>query len=130
MTLSTVSICAMILCVCSLQALCVNRSNTHGPLRSNIILILFDDVGYGDIDYGDGTHTSPVKTPNMAAMARSNNTVHFRRFYSGGIVCAPTRSSMLTGRSPTRECIINVERNALPTTVSNLTTAAYARDAG
>ena len=107
-----------------------SRSIQGATLRSNIILILFDDVGYGDIDYGDGTHTTPVLTPHLAAMAQSNNTVHFQRFYSGGIVCAPTRSSMLTGRSPTRECIINVERNPLPKTMSNLTTAAYARDAG
>jgi arylsulfatase A-like enzyme len=45
-------------------------------------------------------------------------------------VCSPTRSSMLTGRTPTRECIINVEHNALPRPMANHTTAAYARQAG
>ena len=120
-------------------------------LRSNIILLLLDDVGYGDIDYGDGTHVSPVQTPNIAKMAQGPHTVHFHRFYSGGAVCSPTRSSMyvsfrssnsrflhflssspirVTGRTPTRECIINVEENSLPIVLNQSTTAAYARKAG
>lgn len=100
------------------------------PLRSNIVLLLLDDVGYDDIDYGDGEHISPTKTPNIVEMARGQHTMRFKRFYCGGAVCAPTRSSMLTGRTPTRECIINVEGNALPRTMINATTGAYARKAG
>ena len=105
-------------------------STAAEPLRSNVILLLLDDVGYGDIDYGDGEHESPARTPNIVEMARGSSTVHFRRFYCGGAVCAPTRSSMLTGRTPTRECIINVEQNSLPRTMMNATTASYARGAG
>ena len=100
------------------------------PLRSNVVLMLLDDIGYGDLDYGDGEHVSPSKTPHIAAFATGPNSVHFRRFYSGGAVCSPTRSSMVTGRTPTRECIINVEANALPLVLNKSTTAAYARSAG
>ena len=99
-------------------------------LRSNIVLLLMDDVGYGDIDYGDGTHTSPSLTPNIRDWAQGQHTVHFRRFYCGGSMCSPTRSSMLTGRNPTRECIITVETNALPQAMSTSTTAHYAQQAG
>lgn len=88
---------------------------------------------YGDLDYGDGEHVSPAKTPNIAAMAKGPHSVHFRRFYSAGPVCTPTRSSMVTGRSPTRDCMISVApvvNNALPSVLNLSTTAAYARSAG
>ena len=114
-----------------LLLLCCLFSHTQAkPLRSNVVLLLLDDVGYGDLDYGDGEHVSPSKTPHIAAFATGPNSVHFRRFYSGGAVCAPTRSSMVTGRTPTRECIINVEENALPLVLNQSTTAAYVRQAG
>ncbi len=107
-----------------------NHDHANGPLRSNMILMLLDDVGYGDLDYGDGTHTSPSLTPHIADMAQGRHTVHFERFYSAAPICAPSRSSMLTGRTPSRECIINVEQNSLPPPMSRSTTAAYARSMG
>ena len=59
----------------------------------NIILILADDLGYGDLGcFGQKT----LKTPRLDAMAREG--MRFTQFYSGSTVCAPSRSVLLTGR--------------------------------
>lgn len=96
----------------------------------NFIFLLVDDVGLGDIDVGDGRADSPAQTPNIREWGQSQHTAVFERFYSGGAVCSPTRSTMLTGRTPTRECIINVEQVSLPSVLNETTTAAYARASG
>ena len=60
--------------------------------RPNVVLIMTDDQGYGDLSL----HGNPyLKTPKMDQIARDG--VEFRRFYVSP-VCAPTRSSLLTGR--------------------------------
>ena len=47
--------------------------------------------------------------PNLDAMAMGDNSILFRRFYAGSGVCSPTRSALLTGRTPNRECITGAE---------------------
>ncbi len=62
------------------------------PQPPNFILILCDDLGYGDLHcYG-----SPIETPNIDRMAREG--VRFEQFYSTSNVCSPSRASLLTGR--------------------------------
>src|ERR671921_883871 len=64
--------------------------NSHK--RPNIIFILADDLGYGDVGcYGQ----QKIATPNIDALAKQG--VKFTQFYSGSTVCAPARSSFLTG---------------------------------
>ena len=63
----------------------------------NIILIMADDLGWGDIGYNGHPH---LKTPHLDAMAK--NGAFFSRFYSAGSVCSPTRASVMTGRHPAR----------------------------
>jgi len=59
----------------------------------NIILIMADDLGYGDLScYGNKT----IKTPNIDALA--NGGMRFTDFHSNGPVCSPTRAALLTGR--------------------------------
>ena len=58
--------------------------------KPNIIIILTDDLGWGDVSYHDG----PIPTPNIDALA--NRGVEMNRFYSAP-TCSPTRASMLTG---------------------------------
>ena len=60
--------------------------------KPNIILIITDDQGYGDIGYNGNPH---IKTPNLDLLAA--NSMRFNNFYVSP-VCAPTRSSLLTGR--------------------------------
>jgi len=65
--------------------------------RPNIILMMADDMGYGDPHYMGNRE---IRTDNLDAMAASG--LRFQRFYSGAPVCSPTRGSCLTGRHPYR----------------------------
>ena len=46
----------------------------------------------------------------------ADSAIKFERFYAGSPICSPTRASFLTGRTPWRDCIFNVEYRALSTT--------------
>jgi len=60
--------------------------------KPNIIFIFADDLGYGDIGcYGQ----QKIETPNIDKLAQKG--MRFTQFYSGSTVCAPARSSFLTG---------------------------------
>lgn len=62
----------------------------HGP--PNIIYILADDLGYGDLScYGQ----EKFSTPHLDQLARQG--IRFTRHYSGSTVCAPSRSVLMTG---------------------------------
>jgi arylsulfatase A-like enzyme len=66
-------------------------------VKPNIIVILADDLGYGDI----GAFGNPdVITPNLDAFA--NESVCLTQHYSASPVCAPARAALLTGRYPHR----------------------------
>ena len=67
--------------------------------RPNIILIMSDDQGWGQVGYMSHPHLKG-NTPNLDAMAE--NGIRFNRFYAAASVCSPTRASVLTGRSPRR----------------------------
>lgn len=63
------------------------------PARPNIIFILADDLGYGDVGFNG---QKLIKTPNIDRLAREG--MIFNQFYAGTSVCAPSRSSLLTGQ--------------------------------
>ena len=61
-------------------------------IKPNIVIILVDDLGYGDLAcYGNRTN----KTPHIAGLAR--NGLKFTDFHSNGPMCSPTRAALLTG---------------------------------
>lgn len=65
--------------------------------RPNIVLILCDDLGYGDLECYGHPH---IKTPNLNRLAEGG--IRFTDFYSAAPVCSPSRVGLLTGRSPNR----------------------------
>jgi len=72
-------------------ATCVAATRTNPP-PPNIIFILADDLGYGDIGcYGQ----TKIQTPNLDRMAAEG--IRFTQFYAGSTVCAPSRSVLMTG---------------------------------
>ncbi|MGI9553261.1 MAG: arylsulfatase [Aurantibacter sp.] len=62
------------------------------PLKPNVIYILADDLGYGDLGCYE---QEKIKTPNLDRMAQEG--IHFTDHYAGNTVCAPSRVSLLTG---------------------------------
>ncbi|TQO38036.1 arylsulfatase A-like enzyme [Arenibacter algicola] len=69
-----------------------STSNTQHNHKPNIVLILADDQGWGDLSITGNTN---LATPNIDAMAK--NGVMFDHFYVSP-VCSPTRAELLTGR--------------------------------
>ena len=71
--------------------------------KPNIIIILADDYGYGDVGcYGSKRY----QTPHIDALAEGG--LRFTDFHSNGVVCSPTRAALLTGRYQQRSGITGV----------------------
>ena len=63
------------------------------PTLPNFVVVLADDLGYGDIGvYGQRR----IRTPRIDRIAEQG--LRFTQFYSGSTVCAPSRGTFLTGR--------------------------------
>src|SRR5678809_1619492 len=78
--------------IASLICLSVFHSFSQTSSKPNIIFILADDLGYGDVGcYGQ----QKIATPNIDRLARMG--VKFTQFYAGSTVCAPSRCSFMTG---------------------------------
>lgn len=69
--------------------------------QPNVILLMSDDQGWGDVGF-NGNET--IVTPNLDQMAASG--IKFNRFYAASPLCSPTRGSCLTGRYPFRYGIL------------------------
>ena len=59
----------------------------------NIVLIMADDLGWGDVGFNGRTEWS---TPNLDGMARQGRVL--KRCYTAAVVCAPSRAAFLTGK--------------------------------
>ena len=69
------------------------KKSNQENIQPNIIYILADDLGYGDIGvYGQQN----FQTPNLDRLARGG--IKFTQHYSGSTVCAPSRSALMTGQ--------------------------------
>lgn len=86
------------------------------PRKPNIIVILADDLGYGDIGCDGGTI---IRTPNLDRMAAEGT--RFTDFYASANLCTPSRAGLITGRYAVRmnlahEVIQSPEERGLPLT--------------
>lgn len=70
----------------------IAQQKTHP--RPNVVIILADDMGYGDVSYYNPN--GRTKTPNIDKMAQ--RSINFSDAHSGGAVCIPSRYGLLTGR--------------------------------
>jgi arylsulfatase A len=95
--------------------------------QPNVVLILADDLGYGDLGaYG----AQDLRTPNLDGLARAG--VRFTEFYSAANTCSPSRAALLTGRYPPRTGVNAVLFHDTPEGLpaSEITLAELLRDAG
>lgn len=70
-------------------------NNAEEPGHPNIVVVLADDLGWGDVGY----HGSHIQTPNLDMLAE--NAIRLNRFYVAP-VSTPTRAGLMTGRYPNR----------------------------
>ncbi|MBP6683595.1 MAG: sulfatase [Halioglobus sp.] len=77
----------------------------EGPRDPNIVFLLFDDMGYGDIAAG-AVGSNMITTPNIDRLAAQG--VVLSDFHSPAPVCTPSRAGFLTGRLPARAGLPNV----------------------
>ncbi|KAK3093631.1 hypothetical protein FSP39_018297 [Pinctada imbricata] len=102
-----------------LIALLTFVSVTHvqgNPLgfKPNIVILLADDLGYGDVGcYGNTT----LRTPNMDALAKDG--VKLTHHLAAESVCAPSRAAMLTGRYPVRTGLVATNRMRVNMFIAN-----------
>ncbi len=88
---------------------CSPTGPTISAERPNIILVMCDDLGWGDV----GFNGHPViKTPHLDRLAKKGMVLN--RFYAASAVCSPTRASVLTGRNPFRMGIYTANAGHLP----------------
>ncbi len=78
-----------------LAATTVLPSSVTAASRPHIVLMMADDLGWGDVSY----HGGPIATPNIDKLASQG--VRLNQFYAQP-VCSPTRGALLTGRYPIR----------------------------
>ena len=83
----------------SLGGVSASALSAAAPRRPNIILILADDLGYGDLSCYGGE----VKTPNLDRFASQG--VRFNQGYVASPICSPSRVGITTGQCPARHLI-------------------------
>ena len=96
--------------------------------RPNIVFIMADDLGYGDLRcYGSKT----IRTPNIDRLA--SDGVRLTGFYSASPLCTPSRVALLTGRHPLRvglDRVIGPRDTGIGLPASEITVAELLREAG
>lgn len=114
---------------------CKGNKQEHIPIsqnksdKPNIVYILADDLGYGDLScYGQ----ERFKTPNIDRLAGEG--LLFTQHYSGSTVCAPSRSALMTGlhtgHTPIRGNKSNPEEGQFPIKAEVVTAAEILKNAG
>ena len=107
---------------------CVNTTNLFSGKaiknKPNIILIMIDNVGFGEIGINGN---NLIKTPNLDKFAHEG--VQMTHFYCNPM-CAPTRASLITGRYHYRTGVIHTSRGGAKMHGNEVTIAEYLKKAG
>ncbi|MSU79269.1 MAG: N-acetylgalactosamine-6-sulfatase [Gemmataceae bacterium] len=95
--------------------------------KPNVVIVLADDMGWGDL----GVQGHPtIKSPNLDKFA--TQSLRFTQGYSASAVCSPSRSAILTGRTPYRNGVFNwiPENSEVHLRTSEITIATILRRLG
>jgi arylsulfatase A-like enzyme len=95
-----------------IMGICSAHAQSEKQRKPNVIFILADDLGWGDLSCYGGRK---IQTPNIDKLAQEGTL--FTQFYQAGSVCSPTRAALMTGRFPARDRIhtaieVNAEGNS------------------
>ncbi len=124
-SLATCILITCCLCVSVRTANCEQKPRTDRV--PNVVLILADDLGYGDLElYGHPL----IKTPNLNEFAKRGVTL--MQCYSASAVCSPSRSAILTGRTPYRNGVFTwiPENREIHLRTSEITLPKLLKDVG
>jgi len=105
----------------------LHATNAPAAKKPNIVFVLADDLGYGDLPcYGNPI----VRTPHLDRFAAEG--MRFTDFYAPSAVCSPSRAGILTGRAPLRCGVITAiqEGRDMHLRSSETTIATVLRQAG
>src|SRR5262245_55188294 len=97
------------------------------PRKPNVVIVLADDMGYSDL----GCYGHPlIKSPNLDKFATQG--MRFVQGYAACAVCSPSRSAILTGRTPYRNGVFNwiPEGSEVHLRTSEITVATLLRRLG
>ena len=100
------------------------KENNVSIQKPNIILIMSDDQGWGDLSFNGNTN---ISTPNIDALAQ--NGVSFQNFYVQP-VCSPTRAELLTGRYAARTGVYSTSEGGERFDLCETTIAEIFKNAG
>ena len=84
--------CFLLILLVQLGMSAFNNATCQNIQRPNIIIVLADDLGWGDLGCNG---QQKIKTPNLDKMAKEG--IKFNQFYAGSAICAPSRAVLLTG---------------------------------
>jgi arylsulfatase A-like enzyme len=119
----TIARCALVYVLAVLAAWTPSATASGGVRKPNIIFILADDLGYGDVGcYGQ----KKIKTPNIDTLAAQG--MRFTQAYAGSTVCAPSRCALMTGKH-SGHCTIRGNAR-VPLESGAVTVARLLREAG
>jgi arylsulfatase A-like enzyme len=82
-------------CAIATMAAWTANAPAQPDARPNVVLIVADDLGYGDLS---GYGARDLRTPHLDALMAAG--LRFTGFYANSSVCSPTRAALLTGRYP------------------------------
>ena len=105
-------------------ALALTRDASAAPDRPNIVFVIVDDMGYYDLGcYGSKT----IQTPHIDRMAAEG--MRFTDAYSGATVCAPARSTLMTG-THMGHTSVRGNSGGIPLLAADVTVAEVLKQAG